>query len=486
MFGHMQHTAFDRIIGRLANRLTIFERGTLETFGGQNFERQMSREKDQLRAQIASLTIPQSTTPPHHTAIAPLNDSAQFTHVVLPSGATMLAEIVSSAPGARSVRLLDLTWNHHTAQLISEAYGLSPAEIDICRSYMTHCDLKQVATDRGTSEGTVRQQFKSIYAKTGTQNQAQLIRSLAIACARTQRVANVQTWSDPFGRERLFVDCEGRQIAFTQIGAQDGAPALLVHGPMTGYVLPDEIEEGLIREGITVTAISRPGFGNSDPDPHRSAIDAGAWAIEAVMDHLGIRRCPGVGLICGLAPLARFAAQQPERITTLIGIGASAPLDRVQFRQGLPLLQKVVIHLATLSPKALEVVYLHALLAVAQSDLSAVLRRMYGQCAPDITCLDDDQVRSKLVEGARLIMAQDPKVFLKDLQMMLHNWDADLLRTNVRLRMLCGENDPIFPPSVARDICDLVGAQIDLLPEAGQLVAFQHPQAVLRALRDAV
>ena len=482
----MQRTGFDHIIGKLANRLSTFERGVIGTFGGQRFERQMSREKNQLRAQIAALTEQPPAATPDHTTISPLNDGAQFTHVVLPSGATMLAEIVTSAPGARSVRLLDLTWNDHTTQLVSEAYGLSPAEIDVCRSYMKHCNLKQVAQDRGTSEGTVRQQFKSIYAKTCTQNQAQLIRSLATACARTQRVANAQTWSDPFGRERLFVDSEGRQIAFTQIGAKDGAPALLVHGPMTGYVLPDEIEEGLIREGITLTAISRPGFGNSDPDPHRSAIDAGAWSIEAVMDHLGITRCPGVGLICGLAPLARFAAQQPERITALIGVGASAPLDRVQFRKALPPLQRVVINLAMLSPKALEVVYLHAVLAVAQSDLSAVLRRMYGQCAPDIACLDDDAIRSKLIDGARLITAQDTKVFLKDLQMMLHPWDADLARTQMRMLMLCGENDPVFPPVVAREMCDDVGAQIDLLPEAGQLVAFQHPQAVLRALRDHV
>ncbi|MEO0830237.1 MAG: alpha/beta hydrolase, partial [Pseudomonadota bacterium] len=321
---------------------------------------------------------------------------------------------------------------------------------------------------------------------TGALNQAQLMRLLGTASARTQQVSGAHGWTDPFGRERLFIDVEGRQIAFTQMGAPAGRPAILVHGPMTGYVLPDVIEDGLRVHDITLWAVSRPGFGNSDPDPHRSALDGGALCIEAVMNHLNIRKCAGIGLICGLAPLARFAAQQPERITSLLGIGSSAPLDKIQSQKALPSLQRVVINLARLSPKALEVVYLQAVLAAAQSDLASVVRRMYGQCASDTALLKDSKIMEQLTVGAEMITAQDSRVFLKDLQMMSQPWDKDLERTNVPCRMIGGAQDPVFPPHIAAALCADTGADLNILENAGQLIAFQHPEATLDAIRQAV
>lgn len=480
-----QNDRFARVVAELATRLARFERGALSNFGGQRFEREMETERTALHAQLAELTRP-TQGPAPDGFLAPAHQDNQFTHIQLPSGETKLVEIVDEGHGSRSVRLLDLHWNDHTARVLAEAYQLTAAEIEVCRRFLSLCDVKKIAAAQQKSEGTIRQQLKSIFAKTGALNQAQLMRLLGTASARTQQVGGARGWTDPFGRERLFIDVEGRQIALTQMGAPAGKPAILVHGPMTGYVLPDLIEEGLRAHDITLWAISRPGFGNSDPDSHRSALDAGALCIEVVMNHLNIRKCTGIGLICGLAPLARFAAQQPERITSLLGIGSSAPLDKIQSQKALPPLQRVVINLARLSPKALEVVYLQAVLAAMQSDLSSVVRRIYGQCAPDTALLEDNKIMEQLTVGAEMITAQDSRVFLKDLQMMSQPWDKDLERINVPCRMLGGRQDPVFPPHIAAALCADTGTDLKILENAGQLVAFQHPEATLEAIRQAV
>ncbi len=51
--------------------------------------------------------------------------------------------------------------------------------------------------------------------------------------------------------------------------------------------------------------------------------------------------------------------------------------------------------------------------------------------------------------------------------------------------VLCGEDDPITPPALSREIAALVpGAQLRLLPRCGHLSTLEQPQAVTQALRD--
>ena len=486
---------FDTAVVRLSQRLGAFERGALRVFGGRRFETEMAVERSRLQQEIARIAVPDPAMPDdmgdrlcEHAERREANRQNAITFRPVRSGGGLqtLAEVTTTPNGTRALHMLDLVWTAHTSRLAQETYDLSAAEAEICRAFLACCDIRAVAAQRGTSEGTVRQQFKSIYAKTQTAGQVQLVRVLAILCARAQSPSSWADWSDPLDRECLLTDYDGRQLAYTQMGARAGRPAILVHGPMTGYVLPASVEAALADANITLWAISRPGFGNSEPDLDRPAIDAGARSIVALMDHLGISACPGIGIICGLAPLARLAGQQPDRVTGLLGLGAAAPLDASQSRDHLPTLQRVVLELARLSPTALEVVFLRGVLAAAQDDIATVLRRMYGQCTPDRAALDDLETLSRLSRGARMILARDPKVFLRDLDMMGAPWLDDLRRANVPCTMIAGAEDPIFPPHVVRRLGTEANVALTVLEGAGQLIAFQHPGRIAKAIIDLV
>ena len=481
---------FDAAVLRLSQRLTAFERGALRVFGGRRFETEMAVERFRLQREVARTGAPDSAAPDDTSDLLTERGDRQsavtLRRVRSRSGLQTLAEVTTTPGGKRALQMLDLAWTAQTTQLAMDTYGLSAAEAEICRAYLACCDIRAVAEQRGTSEGTVRQQIKSIYAKTQTASQAQLVRILAILCTRAHGPPAWADWSDPFDRECLFTDYDGRQLAYTQIGARAGRPAILVHGPMTGYVLPAAVEAALADANITLWAISRPGFGNSEPDLDRPAIDAGARSVVALMDHLGISACPGIGIICGLAPLARLAGQQPDRVTGLLGVGAAAPLDASQPRDHLPMLQRVVLELARLSPTSLEVVFLRGVLASAKDDIAAVLHRMYGQCTPDRAVLDDPETLSRLSRGARMILARDPKVFLRDLDMMSAPWRDDLRRANVPCAMIAGAEDPIFPPGVVRRLGTEANVALTVLEGAGQLIAFQYPDQIAKAIIDLV
>lgn len=50
--------------------------------------------------------------------------------------------------------------------------------------------------------------------------------------------------------------------------------------------------------------------------------------------------------------------------------------------------------------------------------------------------------------------------------------------------VLCGEDDPLTPPALSREIAGLVpGAVLQLLPRCGHLATLEQPQAVVQALR---
>jgi DNA-binding CsgD family transcriptional regulator len=63
--------------------------------------------------------------------------------------------------------------------LLAEAFGLSPAEVRLATRLTTGASLETVSAERGVALITVRNQLKSIFAKTDTHRQSELIALLS-------------------------------------------------------------------------------------------------------------------------------------------------------------------------------------------------------------------------------------------------------------------------------------------------------------------
>ncbi len=70
----------------------------------------------------------------------------------------------------------ELVWPEGFEATVQEAFGLTPAEVDIVRGITLGLPVKDIAEARGRSAETVRTQLRSILSKTETHSQSELVR----------------------------------------------------------------------------------------------------------------------------------------------------------------------------------------------------------------------------------------------------------------------------------------------------------------------
>lgn len=87
---------------------------------------------------------------------------------------------------------------------------------------------------------------------------------------------------------------DGRRLAWTENGAQDGRPVMVLHGTPGCRLVRYGDAEPLKAAGIRQISYDRPGYGDSDPLPGRSVRDAVA-DIEAILDAAGVARAGFLG-----------------------------------------------------------------------------------------------------------------------------------------------------------------------------------------------
>lgn len=103
---------------------------------------------------------------PFMIELAPLRDS--------------LAELERGLSGAILMIVDPESQRDLSVARLAQLFALTDAEAAVCRHMIAGLSAPEIAEVRSVSEGTVRSQFKSIYAKTGVRRRAELLR-LAIA-----------------------------------------------------------------------------------------------------------------------------------------------------------------------------------------------------------------------------------------------------------------------------------------------------------------
>jgi pimeloyl-ACP methyl ester carboxylesterase len=114
-------------------------------------------------------------------------------------------------------------------------------------------------------------------------------------------------------REASVVLPDGRTLAYTDLGASDGAVVVYFHGAPSSRLDLAYFEDDLTARGVRVISADRPGFGRSSPQPGRARED---WPtdVAALADHIGVDRFAVMGLSSGGPYAAACATLLPERV----------------------------------------------------------------------------------------------------------------------------------------------------------------------------
>jgi pimeloyl-ACP methyl ester carboxylesterase len=127
-------------------------------------------------------------------------------------------------------------------------------------------------------------------------------------------------------REGTALLPDGRRLAWSSGGPQDGVPVLYLHGAIgTPVRRTPELEALIARLGIRYIAVNRPGFGRSDPCAGRRIADFPA-DLECLADRLGLDRFAVVGVSAGGPYAIACARALPDRAVATAAVSSVSPL----------------------------------------------------------------------------------------------------------------------------------------------------------------
>jgi pimeloyl-ACP methyl ester carboxylesterase len=108
---------------------------------------------------------------------------------------------------------------------------------------------------------------------------------------------------------------DGRALAYTDLGAPNGAIVMYFHGAPTSRLDLVGFDDTFAELNVRVVCPDRPGYGGSSPQPDRQMHD---WPadVAALADHLGVERFAVTGISSGGPYAVVCAALLPARIVS--------------------------------------------------------------------------------------------------------------------------------------------------------------------------
>src|SRR5580658_3556910 len=118
---------------------------------------------------------------------------------------------------------------------------------------------------------------------------------------------------------------DGRRLDVRVSGPANGLPLVFHHGTPGASTPSRAIERAVHAHGLRAVTTSRPGYGDSSPQPGRRVVDVVA-DIEAVLDRIGASRCLVAGWSGGGPHALACGARLPAAAAVLV-IAGVAPYE---------------------------------------------------------------------------------------------------------------------------------------------------------------
>jgi DNA-binding CsgD family transcriptional regulator/pimeloyl-ACP methyl ester carboxylesterase len=396
-------------------------------------------------------------------------------------------------------------WNDILGQVLCEVFGLTSAEQAVVRSMVEGRSAKEIATARGTSEGTVRGQIKSILAKMNARSQSEIIRlvlslrdvssheqgtpTLRMA-SRSQVTAdwlNAEVWK-PF---KTLTLPDGRRMDYHDMGPASGAPLLYTHMGYCQARWHAPMLKRAFQQGLRVICPIRAGYGHSDnislkADILQSTNDDTLF----LLDHLEIARLPYATQGNDLIFAAAFAARHPGKVTEIIGLSARPYLHGDLHYSGMGKWHRFFLSTAKHSPHLLHFTVKSAIAVARRHGVERMFRNMQAGSAADMALSHDADLLPVMKANGELVASKTTnaaQAYAMEIRATEAPWDHLVHATKtIRTWFVIGAEDP------ATDIATIAAyreaypwIEIEVVQNAGQMLIFQHYDTLLPRLADA-
>ncbi|MBD8240425.1 alpha/beta fold hydrolase [Pseudomonas fluorescens] len=208
------------------------------------------------------------------------------------------------------------------------------------------------------------------------------------------------------------------------------------------------------------------GHGESGQLPTQTrSLDDLARQNLALLDHLDITQINLVGLSVGGMWGARLALQAPERINSLVLLETYLGAEPEATRQYYFSLFKMIEDAGAIPEPLLDVIA--PIFFRPEIDRKSAL---YQDFRTSLQAFSRDRLLQSIVPLGRLIFSRD------DVLEQLSDLDADTTL------VMCGEQDKPRPPAESKEMAELIGCALTLIPDAGHISSRENPDFVNEAL----
>lgn len=412
---------------------------------------------------------------------------------------------VANTEGLVLVVTTEFYWAPELNQTLEEVFTLSSAERSVVQALVEGKDAKAIADLRGTSVDTVRTQIRAILGKTKSRSQSELIRLVLSLrdvigskadASRSQTGGNLRLSTDWLDAEvwkplETMTLADGRQMQYHVQGPADGAPILFSHMGYGQLRWPKPILKLAYRHGLRAISPVRPGYGQSDNvDRTADLLPILRSDTCQLLDHLGIARLPYLTQGNDLIFAADFAAENPERVSEIIGLGARAFLPGDGHYAGMGRWHRFFLSTAQHAPHLLFFTARAAFSLARKIGGEQMFRNMNMQSPADMRLLDDPDFAPVLVESAKLTVGEKTnaaQAYAMELLLTESDWSARMFAAQrTPTWFVNGTEDPMFDMatiSAYREVYPWV--EIETVERAGQLLFFQHYQALIPRIAKA-
>lgn len=393
----------------------------------------------------------------------------------------------------------DVTWPAHLSPLVKRAFDLTEAEVDVMKLLVEGNKLESVAGLRGSSMSTVRTQVRSIYAKTSTHNQSELLRmaigltTLELAGKNTltgayQSPPDASAVCFPLADHRRILSLpDGRQLDYAIFGPEDGIPCLHFHNEFYGDIWPAKLAELAMKNRLRVIAPARAYYGRTSPYPdgvlsfEQTSID-----IEHLLENLGVDRVVAVAQVWGMRFALKFANRRPDIVAAIVGAAPSLPFSPSDDRRKMPKISRFVANIVRHQSHMLEFAAKSGYALHSRTGSKKFLEALLSQSEPDLRVIQDPDNLAAIVEGFKFSSAHEHKAYFYDYHQTLPNDRQMLIGQPCKTYAVIGTEDNNSRHERAEKLIE-EGANLEIIraDSGGEMLFYSHPELIVSAIKRA-
>lgn len=414
-----------------------------------------------------------------------------------------IADVFEDGPAALIVST-HFHWREKIGELLGNVFQLTGAEQQVVRLLIEGQGTKSIAATRGTSEGTVRGQIKSITGKMNLHSQKDIVRLVmalgdfpkgtagedAVELATPGLLGNwleSEVWK-PF--KSLSVP-DGRTLTFHDMGPPRGDPVLFSHMGSCMARWSRSMIHLAFERNLRVICPIRAGYGHSD------GLDASAHPFEAARDDtvflletLGVKRLPYVAQGTDFPFAADLIAKHPDIVSELIGVGARPCLPGGVHVDGAGRWQKFFVSTARNAPHLVQFASQAVMAMCKRIGPEAMLRQLCKDSPSDLALLEIEEMKQTLVANLSLMAGKSTnaaRTFAMEYIAFQEDWSDSVLATrHIRVQIFLAEEDPTIDISLIPKLQDAYPwMEFEVVPKAGLALVYQKPEKLILLMAEA-